>query len=158
MSFSSSPSNLARDATSAGSSTLRAPAALYRPSRGEPRLTWRRFRRGGRTRTYFLVKPLCAWSPPRPSSLGPRPRLPSSPAPGQVPPGVSPGPEGGVGRHACPDQWVPQTPELFLESSFAARVVLGPSPTAAQAIFSQSSLREAPGDPGRGRLGHSCPG
>ena len=69
----------------------------------------------------------------------------------ELPSGVSPGP-GGRSRAVTPAPTAGLADPCPLWSPpLQPCVVLGPSPTAAQAIFSQSPPQRGPRDPGRGR-------
>lgn len=156
VSFSSSHPISRADALSAGSSTLPGPRGSYRPSCGEPRLIWRRSAAGAGPAP-ISGKPLCAWSSPRPSSLGPRPRLPSSPRAGSGPSRRVPRPwRAESGRHACPDRGS-RRPLSSLESSFAALRRPGPQPYCCPGDLLAVISSERPRRPGAGAPGHSRP-
>lgn len=148
MIFSSSRPNSRADALSAGSSTLPGPRGCYRPSRGEPRLVWRRSAAGagptpvsGKTAARLVLVPV----------------FPPLPAPGQVPPGVSAGP-GGRSRAVtpAPDRGS-RRPLSSLDSSFPALLRPGPQPYCCPGDLFAVISSDRPPRPGVGVRSHSCP-
>lgn len=152
VSFSSSRPNSRADALSAGSSTLPGPRGCYRPSRGEPRLVWRRSAAGagptpisGKTASRLVLAPTFQPRSSSPSSFH-SPRLVRSL------PACPPALVGGVGPSRLPLTAGPADPCPPWSPPLQPCFVLGPSPTAAQAVFSQSPPQRGPRDPGWGRF------
>lgn len=150
VSFSSSRPISRADALSAGSSALPGPRGSYRPSRGEPRLIWRRSAAGagptpisGKTALRLVLAPTFQPRSSSPSSLLSLRRVRSLPA---CPPAL----EGGVGPSRLPRPRVSQTPVLSgvllcsLASSWAPALLLP------RRSFRSHLLREAPETRGGG--------
>ena len=124
----------------------------YRPSRGEPRLVWRRSAAGagptpisGKTASRLVLAPTFQPRSSSPSSFH-SPRLVRSL------PACPPALVGGVGPSRLPLTAGPADPCPPWSPPLQPCFVLGPSPTAAQAVFSQSPPQRGPRDPGWGRF------